>query len=152
MEIIYFAIIVLVVVALIFTLVVWHYPHTPLSTDLRQAIKQYGLVHFTFNSNTDSIVKNGVEPDNSRKMSWLEKDMVWTYINYPGSFDANLADVRRKGKRKDYDAAVYIKELTDEQIDQMRQLRQTNVIVFRGTLKTLKMIPQAISGQRSPLS
>ncbi len=146
MSLIIAIIIIISVFAFCFGLLLRHCPRRRISEDTRRAIKEYGLVHFSSSTCVEPIMLNGVVPDNSKKLSWLEKDMSWTYINYPGSFSTNLADVRSKHGRKDYDAAVFIKGLTDDQIDHMRQKLKTNVIVHIGkTLKTDRMTAQTIS-------
>lgn len=145
MKLIIAIIIIICVLAFYFGLLIWHCPRKKITEEIRRAIKEYGLIHFCFRDKAEAIVHNGLLPNNERRMSKLENDMVWTYINYPGSFNDNLHNVRSKGARKDYDAAVLIRGLSDDQIDHMLQLCKTNVVVHVGVLRTDDMTAQSIS-------
>ncbi len=87
-----------------------HAPRFSIDAETSKLIAEYGLIHFTFSRNASNIIENGLIPDDSKKMSFLEKNMVWFFPADSASFSKNLAEVRSKGARKDVDTIVLFKK------------------------------------------
>lgn len=121
-----------------------HFPEKKLSYELREIIKVYGLMHFTLSENVESILENGVHPRLKKPMNYLEQNMVWTYIAYPPMFTDKINEIHSKGEREKYDAVIFIKNLSEEQLNKMRYRRNPEAVVYEGILKTDKMIAKKI--------
>ena len=116
-----------------------HLPKKCIDARMAKDIKKFGLIHFTTIKCAKSIVKTGLEPGHKLPMSCFEKNMVWMYINYPWNFDRNLAELRSKGVRKHSDAVVYFYGIEDNQIEKMRNKKNTDYIVHLGIFYSKKM-------------
>lgn len=116
-----------------------HYPGYRLNEIQLERIKKYGLVHFTYSDRAEKIIDEGLIPGKEKPMYRRERDMVWMFIADPQKFEENLKDVHSKGPRKDYDTAVFIKELSDEQLGKLRCRRDKEYVTYRGCLKTSDM-------------
>ena len=108
-----------------------HLPRFKVDQKSAQQIKTYGLIHFTLNQNVESILKEGLIPDDSKKMSFLEKDMVWFFDADPAKYHRNLAEVRSKGFRKDVDTVVLFKKDCIS-ISELKMRRKPQAIVHIG--------------------
>lgn len=114
----------------------WHTPKKEIDIKTRALIEQYGLKHFTRSAHIDSILENGIQPCPSRKMKNTEANLVWLYLNV----DYTKHKKAISKKRKDYDTVIMLKNITSQQISNMR-MRNDGAITFNGTLKTDCMIP-----------
>jgi hypothetical protein len=96
------AIPVLILIWLI--LMIKHYPKRKLTKNIKELILQNGLIHFTLWENAEKIQNEGLKPWQEKAMYFLEKDMVWLYMNNENDFQSKCDIVHKKGKRKEYDA------------------------------------------------
>ncbi len=116
-----------------------HTPKLLLSYQDKNDIRQYGLIHFTFSVNMNSILENGVLPG-KEYLYRKEKNLCWLYINYPKDYEKNLSIVKSKGKRSAVDCYIVIKDFSEEQFDNMRIRKESdNAVVLIGILKTRNM-------------
>ena len=75
-----------------------------------------------------------------------EKNFTWYYINEEQNFEKNKRIVHEKGERKNYDMCIIIKELTEEQLKDLRIRRKLDDAgIYPGTLKTDDMKAQSIT-------
>lgn len=120
--------------------IIFHTPKHALNEIQKEQIRKYGLVHFTYDYNLDSIMENGLIADSKKAMTKDEIGFVWLYINNPEEFIGKMELVHHKGDRKNYNAYVTFKELSSEQIDQLLIRSEVdNAVVYRGVLKTTNM-------------
>lgn len=113
----------------------WHTPKKEIDVKTRTLIEQYGVKHFTCASHIDSILERGIQPCPSRKMKNKEANLVWLYLNV--DYKKHKKAILKK--RKDYDTVIIIKNITYQEISNMR-MRNDGAITFNGTLKTDSMI------------
>ena len=135
-------IIALLVLACIVIAILWQFIHLPkhkLNRERIQEIKKYGLMHFTLKEHVPDILLYGLKPDSKKAMNFLERQMVWMYIANPASYEEKLREVHSKGKRSDYNAVIFIRDITDEDIHNMRWRKRPEAIVHIGTFKTSDM-------------
>ncbi len=118
--------------------VFYHTPKDRLNKNEIDRIKKYGLVHLSYKANEDSIRKNGIKYGHTNPMRKCEKCFTWFYINDPDRFEEHVKIVHSKGVRKDYDIYVVIKELTENQINDIRIRRKHYdcAVIYPGTLYT----------------
>ena len=82
-------------------------------------------------------MKLGVTGGNKKPMRKIETNYTWFYINLPVAFEKNKNIIHSKGERILYDGCVIIREITEEQLDNMRIRRKLdNAVIFPGTLLT----------------
>lgn len=60
-----------------------HTPNKELTEELKQKIRQYGLVHFTHINNIESIREKGIVANKKKAVNSYEKGMNWFFINDP---------------------------------------------------------------------
>lgn len=116
---------------------IYHTPKQILIDKEIESVKTNGLVHFTKYINKTSIEQNGIIGNFKKPMFKREKGFTWFYIYDIANFQEKRNIVLSKGERKEYDAFVVIKGLSDEQISRLRIRRETdNAVAYPGTLKT----------------
>lgn len=108
----------LIVILVIAFLIIYfrHTPHSGLSQEIIELIKNNGLVHFTSKTAADNIIVNGFDPAYVRRpLNLAERNMIWFYI-----YDENNIEelIRKSGVDK---AQAYIKVFpSEEEIKKMR--------------------------------
>lgn len=127
------AILILILTWLI--LMIKHYPKRKLTENIKELILQNGLIHFTLWENAEKIQNDGLKPGQEKAMYFLEKDMVWLYINNENDFQSKCNIVHKKGKRKEYDAVVYFTDICEKELQKMRYRRSDMAIVYIGQFK-----------------
>lgn len=119
----------------------YHTPTELLSDQEINSIKLNGLIHFTEYENKASIEKHGILGNKKRAMRKKEKGFTWFYIYDEAQFDEKLDIVHSKGERIKYNAFAVIKELSDEQLTELRIRRKIDdAIIYPASLKTANMI------------
>ena len=120
-----------------FKSVLYHTPKEKLNELEVNTIKQNGLIHFCYSKDVESILKEGVKGGLKAPVKNAEENYTWYYINIEKNFERNKKIVHSKGKRKNYDAYIVIKELTEEQINSLRIRRKyDSAVIYPETLKT----------------
>jgi len=128
-------------IAKLYKSIKYHTPTGILSDQEINLIKRNGLIHFTEYENKASIEKNGILGNQKKPMRKKEKGFTWFYIYDKALFEEKRDIVHSKGERSNYDAYVIIKELSDEQLAQLRIRRETDdAIIYPSSLKTSNMI------------
>lgn len=114
-------------------LILIHYFHTPrcvLNDDDKKRITSYGLFHYTEEAKAFMIISNGLRNDNKKSLIKSEKDLVWLYIADPEEIVDKCKIVNSKTNRDTYDTIVLFKNVTDEQMDNLR-IRRTPKLLKR---------------------
>lgn len=124
--------------------ILYHVPKDLLNEREKRDIIKYGLVHFTFSKNIDSILTKGVVPG-KEALYKKERNLCWFYIGYPDKYKEYLGIIRSKGERSKVDCIIKIYGLTEEDLNNMYIRRENdNAVVYRGVLKTNNMQPEKI--------
>lgn len=125
-----------------FLLIFLHIPLLHLTPKMRRIVKSYGVNHFTRESFAKAIMEKGLIPHPEQAMVNQEKNMVWFYPDKgdPSYRKKCLADIRKRGRRAEYDVYVHFDDVTEEQIDQMRfRIYPSFAIGYKGTFYTQNM-------------
>lgn len=144
MEKICLGLIMVVILSFIGLIFIWgqyvmfkHTPRQEIPENIREHIIEKGLIHFTYYENAIKIKYEGLVPKEKKAMKRAEKNMVWMYLYDSKTFNEKLATVRKKGSRKNYDAVVFFKGITEKQIDNMKiRKKQDDAIVHLGPFFT----------------
>ncbi len=112
-----------------------HYPGDEMDAETKKRVDEFGLIHFTFHKNIESIRKYGLMPDDDKKMGKKEGNFVWCFLGDPACFEQNLLHVRTKGDRKYVDTVVIIKAgtLVDPLLMKKKE-KGIKYIVHRGVI------------------
>lgn len=120
-----------------FNSIVYHTPKDKLNNLEIEKIKQNGLIHFCKSENIKDILREGIKSGCHEPMKRAEKGYTWYYIYEPETFEEKKKIIHSKGERKNYNAYVIIKGLTEKQINQLRIRRKVdNAIIYPGSMKT----------------
>lgn len=117
--------------------IVCHTPKEKLNNDEINQIKRKGLIHICEKKNLDSIVKEGVKGNLKKPMFRKEKGYTWFYIFDEKELEDKIKIIHEKGERKNCDAYVVIKGLSEKQISKLRIRRNPDAaVIYPGTLYT----------------
>lgn len=136
-EFIFIAIIILAFAVILLTTNLMHEASDPLTQEMKDDIKKYGLAHYTRAENLNSILTEGIKP--GKPYTRRESGLVWTFIAYPDKELKHRKDIQGKGDRKNYDAVIIIKGITDEMLSKMTCRKEKEYVVYKGILKTNDM-------------
>ena len=65
--------------------------------------------------------------------------MVWCFIAIPDLFEQQVSEIHKKGFRASYDSCVVIRDLSENDLKNLRYRKKDGVVVHTGTLKTKNM-------------
>ena len=122
----------------------WHTPKKELNNETIDFIKKNGVQHFTHSSKVKSILSNGIIPHSERKMKKCEENLIWLYPN--NCFKSHKKSILKK--RKNSNTVIIIKDLSDEQIQNMRIRKSDQAISYKGVLFTDNMNPYPINNNK----
>ena len=117
-------ILIMVIIAGILTWIlgeIYHRPSMKLNEREKKRIKENGLIHFTLDSNIESIVSNGFKGNKSE----FEKDMgnlIWFYIadeDIIHKWEIVKGKVKNK-KNSFFNTGIIIHNISDETLSKMR--------------------------------
>ena len=136
----FYGFVVLLLILGTIALIIWEFWHTPkkeLNNETIDFIKKNGVQHFTHSSNVNSILSKGIIPHSGRKMKKGEENLIWLYPN--NDFETHKKSILKK--RKNSDTVIIIKNLSDEQFQNMRIRKSDQAISYNGILITDNMEP-----------